>query len=293
MHALTDLRSEVLGAFLHLRHRLSLAREALLNELPFPAWIEQAPNQASIQQIRFQAISVIEQLEYGPSQAPKETLLCAGIIAVSCPTLEAFSAVNEAKLQFKKAVLALKASFLPLNDPELNDSIEKALGQPSETRQTLRQLGMARLHLKQCYRKIPLLDKAPQKVSWTWAHTRAIQRITVEQAIKSLEKRGSDAGIMQQIARCAQLSPKEPLAIIQELAPHLRANLVFGDASTGVVRRMIKAPLPIFYPAIGDELPAYTPPKPKQEKDKQRVLRSDVKIDPNPFLPAIRAHRYL
>ncbi|WP_235603133.1 hypothetical protein [Piscirickettsia litoralis] len=59
-------------------------------------------------------------------------------------------------------------------------------------------------------------------------------------------------------------------------------------------RIMLKAPLPVFYPhATGDAFPEIKAAGNKQEKNPLRAQRTDIKIDPEPFLPAIRAHRYL
>ena len=57
---------------------------------------------------------------------------------------------------------------------------------------------------------------------------------------------------------------------------------------------MIKGPVPILFPADPTTpYPQYVAPRDKQEKDLERMTRSDVKLDPFVFLPAIRAYRYL
>ena len=57
---------------------------------------------------------------------------------------------------------------------------------------------------------------------------------------------------------------------------------------------MIKAPLPILFPADKNTpLPDYKVCKAKESKNENRIIRVDTKLDPIPFLPAIRAHRYL
>jgi hypothetical protein len=267
----------VLKAFKQLQKAYNALEAPLLADCYFPTWIEGCAGTPLA--ARQTAWGVIQQCDYVSEQDPKETLLCIGLLGVGEDTYRAVEAVNEAKRGFKKAMLAYKASLAQEGISPNN---------------VLKQLGLPRLHLKQCYRLIPLLSKAPKKVRWTWAHTRAILRITPEEAILRLQKRGDDEGIRQQIRKCATLSPKESLAIIQELAPHLRANLVFGDKISGFTRHMIKASLPImFHTSELAELPDYRPPKEKHLKDAARPIRSDLQIDPTPFLPAIRAHRYL
>jgi hypothetical protein len=242
---------------------------------------------------RSRAAYILKQIEYTNEQAPRETLLCAGFIGASPETLKLVQAVNESKDSFKKSILALKSAKIPKTDPFLSAEFNTILPRSSETTQVLQKLGLARLHLKQCYRKIPILQSAPSKISWTWAHTRAIKKIDVAKAIEMLLKKGQRTAIDMQLQKLQSLSAKEPLAIVQELAPHLRANLVFKEAETQQ-RQMIKGPLPLFFPCTPETpRPHFSPPVPKQHKDDSRSKRSDIKIDPTPFIPAIRAHRYL
>ncbi len=160
------------------------------------------------------------------------------------------------------------------------------------TATTLKSVGLARLHLKQCYRKIPILSHSPLKISWTWAHTRSIKKISINKAQEMLLKKGTDAGIEMQIDKLKHLGAFEELAIVQELAPHLRANIVYS-IDDKIHRSMIKGPIPIFFPCTPETpFPQFKPPVKKCDKDQNRSKRSDVRLDPNPYLPAIRAHRY-
>ena len=80
---------------------------------------------------------------------------------------------------------------------------------------------------------------------------------------------------------------------MQTLAPHLRANLVFEEGNT-IKRRIVKGPVPLFYLGTkGEALPELRPPSKKHGRNEKRHIRSDVRLEPEPFLPAIRAHRYL
>ncbi len=288
---MTDVQA-LLESFKQLSYTLGQLQTALRKDAALPAWLADHPQSPNP---RSQAFELIQQLEYLPGQPAKETLIAPGLIAASTQTLEALQALNLAKQSFKTTLLALKERPHQLDDPWLQAQFEHALPpSPNTVRQTLRKTGLARLHLKQCYRNIPLLAQRPQKVSWTWAHTRAITQITRAKALELLQKREQDEGIQQQIVRCSALPASERLAIIQELAPHLRANLVFEDPATGKRRSMIKASLPIFFPHVpGLALPQFYPPSEKCAKNPTRPRRADVKIDPSPFLPALRAHRYL
>ncbi len=291
---LTLIRIQVLESFSALQDRLADLQQTLLQDHQLLGWIQETDSNLSGYQLRAFAFKQISQLEYLPKQAPREILLCVGFLGANPPTIDALHALNQAKLQFKKAMLTLKAAKVPLHDPYLTETMENILGQrPEQTRLLLKKMGLARLHLKQCYRLIPTLLKAPTKLSWTWANTRAIKRISQEEALQLLKKKGSDLGIQRQMEKVLALPKEEKLAIVQELAPHLRTNLVFGDKASGIERRMIKGSLPVFFPANEmTAMPAFKPPKIKQIKNIHRQSRTDQKLDPEPFLPAIHAHRY-
>lgn len=293
-----DLRLNVLNTFKALQKALNDLEMSLNADHALPAWF-QPPNHLTINSntpLRQQAFTLIGQLEYLVDQKPREILVGAGLIAASNPTLHAIQNLNTCKENFKRAVIALKNAKISLQDGFLNEHFEALLKNHSEPTSLLtHKIGLQRLHLKQCYRRIPILMERPQKVSWTWANTRAITRITVKEAEQLLLKQRNVMNATAQLQRLQYLSPEERLAIVQDLAPHLRANIVLASANDGKIQRMmVKGPIPLFYLANDDKpLPHIRPPKEKQRKDHKRKLRSDIKIDPEPFLPAIRAHRYL
>lgn len=285
---------DVLDAFKALTQSLDVLNNCIRQDVDIVAWA-QTQDESSTQTAdeREKIISVINQLQYHATQTPREIIVCAGFVGASENTLEAARAVNQCKETFKQQILALKAAKLSVNDPPLLSRFSEILLRAPSVSLTLKNTGLSRLHLKQCYRKIPILDAVPSKISWTWAHTRSIKKISLEMAKVLLEKRGNDTGIDIQLHKLGTLKPNESLAIVQELAPHLRANIVF-HTEEGDKRIMIKGPIPIFFPATHTTpYPDFTPPQQKRDKNKNRHIRSDVKLDPMVFLPAIRAHRYL
>jgi len=272
------LRQDVLDAFTVLQNSLDGLCSAIKAESELIAWVQQESDTALFLgdlSVREKAIALFKQLDFLSRQAPREILILPGFIGASAQTLAQVYQVNQAKDQFKKQVLALKAALL----------------KPSSLSNAMHQMGLARIHLKQCYRKIPVLALAPVKMSWTWAHTKSIKRITKAIAHEMLLKRGEDSGILMQLQKLSSLPPNEQLAIVQELAPHLRTNIVLsGENAT---RLMIKGPVPIFFPCDNQTpYPSFKPPLKKTLRDEKRSIRKDVRLDPNPFLPAIRAHRY-
>ncbi|HRE31841.1 MAG TPA: hypothetical protein PLD88_07705, partial [Candidatus Berkiella sp.] len=241
---------------------------------------------------RDKTIALFKQIQYLDRQAPREIIVLPGFIGASSETLMTVNEVNLAKEQFKKSILALKAAKINPQANGFSEQIDTLLNdRPLPFSAAMHKMGLARLHLKQCYRKIPILKAAPQKISWTWAHTKAIKRISLSQAQAMLLKKGEDNGIQLQLQKLHALPQNEQLAIVQELAPHLRANIVLqGETAT---RMMIKGPVPIFFPCESQTpYPAFKIPQKKSLRDQNRSIRNDVRLNPVPYLPAIRAHRY-
>lgn len=298
MNLSAEQRIDVLNAFMHLQECLKGLELALLSDEGMTAWMQPPPKLLHVPvdaTFRQTAYQVISQLEYVENQAPREILVCAGFIGASDETLERARLLNEAKDEFKETILSLKRAKISIKDEALNKAFNSALKSRSDaTASTLKKMGLARLHLKQCYRKIPILPATPLKISWTWAHTRSIKRISVDEAQYMLMKKTQDAGIVNQLSLLSQLPNDETLAIVQELAPHLRANILLPENDDEKTRVMVKGPIPIFFPANAtSQTPKFKPPGEKSFKNESRLTRKDARLDPKPFLPAIRAHRYI
>ena len=293
----SELKADVINNFEKLQDKLSSLHEHMKEDKHLMAWMQDGKSLVEYSNsiiARVKAFALLNQLEYTAEQEPREIIIGAGFVGCSSTTIEQANRVNEAKDNFKAAILTLKEAKLPLKDEMLNSSMENILNKRSSiAKGTLNKIGLARLHLKQCYRRIPILEEAPLKISWTWANTRSIKRITVAQAQEMLNKKSKDAGILNQIQKLNNIYNQEELAIVQDLAPHLRANIVLPDENS-VKRIMIKGPVPIFFPCDRDTAPPiFKAPKEKTAKSQDRLTRADVRIDPEAFLPAIRAHRYL
>jgi len=292
----SEYRIELFNSFEALQQALDLLKDAVCHEDAVLAGWFQAPKKihySEAMSTREKAIAFMNQLEYLNDQKPREILVGAGLFAASDFTLKVIHQVNACKNRFKEAMLTLKSAKISFVHPELNDYFENALGKrPFHITHALRKIGLVRLHLKQCYRLIPCLTRRPLRVSWTWAHTKAITRITVREAEHLLNKRGSTSAIDYQLSKLYTLNEEEPLAIVQSLAPHLRANIKSPDGE-GTKWAMVKGTVPLFYPAEDLKLPEVCPPTEKQERDEGKPIRSDVQLESEPFLPTIRAYRYL
>ncbi len=292
----SEQKIEVLERYSHLHSSLNAVCDAILVDA-LPAWMSVPPVFFRPMQETLPRpfiVQFLKQLEYFDEQEPREIIVCPGFFAASAKTIQLIHELNAAKDDFKASMIALKGQRIDFK--KANFEAEHAAlvrKRPQSTAYPLTKMGLARLHLKQCYRKIPVLPYVPKKISWTWANTRSIKRISALDARHMLERKKQDQGILAQLNALSHLSPSEPLAIVQELAPHLRANLLFNDKAP-IQRMMVKGPVPLVYEADASVPPPHIVPiKPKQGKNAQRIVRKDAQIDPNVFLPAIRAHRYL
>jgi len=295
---ITALRVEMLQSFQALQSALATFIKLLNKDSALPVWLGEPPHD------RKRAAAMFRQLEYVDGQDPKESVTLPGLIACSEPTIAAAETVNQAKDRFQAAVQQVKKHKMDRHDPELTKGFEKLLPKrPKDTSEALERAGLARLHLRQCYRKIPLLEVRPIKASFTWANTRAITKITKKQAKAALSKLHQSETIKAQLDKLNALPDDEPLAQVQDLAPHLRANLVLPakakrdePGKMAVKRKQVKSSLPMLYPASAKEplpdLPPLGIPE-KTGKDASRLQRLDTRLDAEPYLPAIRVHRYL
>lgn len=264
---------------------LSLGRNQVL-----PVWVSRTPLEVGTDlPMRAKAIKLYQALWYEDGQDGRDTLTCPGIIGADNETLGLAKACNEAKDTFKQAVLALKK--LPKADM---DRLMEDLHQRDETVATaMKRMGAARLNLKQAYRHIPVLDKRPIKIGFTWSKQgRTIQRTTVQEARRLLERRRETPQTRLELERLAPIANTEILARVRRVCPHLRANLVFQTPDNEIQRRLMQAPLPILVPLQpGEQLPEFVPIAPDPPSS-QRLQRSDVRIEEEVFLPSIRVHRY-
>lgn len=211
-----------------------------------------------------------------------------GLIGASAQLVSKVQQLNETKLAFKDSVQLLKRSEIN-NLPELLKKRSRRLAD------ILEQDGLARLHLKQCYRLIPVLKTRPDSVRFSWYSSgRSIRKIDAATAMQMLLKFDTSAThIIQQIERLSPLHANTSLAQIQDQVPVIRANFAWRQTDDSWERSARNCPLPILIPLEDSEtLPEFNilPDEPPEKRE--RALRSDSKIDPEPFLPSLRVHLY-
>lgn len=226
-------------------------------------------------------------LWYLEDQDGRETRIYPGLIALNHEQITLAAELNLAKDQFRKTVQTIK------NDHSAQwREVQGALTRRYQNlNERLSREGLVRLHLKQVFRHLPLVVKRPDRVGFGWYSSgRSITRITKKEAWDKLVQLNTDATHIQiQMQRLASLPDHEPLARVQRQAPVLRANLVFADGR----RKSMNVSLPLLFPSQGfNELPDFSAPPLTPPVQRQRLVRSDNKLEDEAFLPSIRVHRY-
>lgn len=283
------LRINLLDCFDSLLEHLQAFGKSLAADRRLPIWVSRSEQE--IEQgldMRPKAVRLFQSLWYEDGQDGRETITCPGLIGASTGTLQAAIDCNTAKNAFRDAVLALKK----LRKPEADALLDELHRRDPDVALAMRRMGTARLNLKQAYRHIPLLDARPVKVGFTWSRQgRTIQRIDHGRVRTLLERRSETAQTRLELDKLSRLPPDEPLARVRPVCPHLRANVVF-DVGGDTERRLVQTPLPLLVPLqAGEDLPEFVP-VPPHPVGTDRLRRSDVRLEDEPFLVSLRVYRY-
>lgn len=281
-----------------------------------PLWIPLTEQeQAGAVDPRNKAIELYCDLWHHDDGDGRRTRSRHGLIAADDQLLIAATNANLAKMAFKQAVADLKKDLAAnANDARSLPTLPTLLAQlneaPNSLRQSLGHKGLSRLHLKQCYRLIPTTEQHPLRVGLNWYTSgRSIKRITPLQAQQMLVKMGQDKPHIQlQLDRLNQLSADTPLAQVQQQAPLIRANLSYdpnGSHPTNVsadnaavpkkppLRQAMNLSLPLLFrydPQL--PFPDHNQPSLAPQAERQRQVRSDCRIEAEPYLPSLRLHLY-
>ena len=265
-------------------------KESLLNDASngYRHWVpltstEEMANISGIDK----AIEHYQALFFVDGQQSNQTRSVHGIIGISKQTAAIAQTVNEAKKSLQSIMAEIRAqspkSVKPITQrlPERYLAFRQALGNQS----------LSRLHLKQCYRQLPLLTRRPNRIGFTWSlDGRSITKISIEDAEKRLIKHGPEKPHIQaQLSKLYNLAPKQKTQLrkVQKLAPSVKANIVFKNGDI-IQRKTINTPLPILIPAMPyEELPNYTPLPITPPEEHQRLKRLDSKLPDKPFLKSI------
>lgn len=237
----------------------------------------------------------LQDVWYQDGQDGRVTRPYLGVVAAGPAVIERVAALNAAKECLAELLAELRERYpdqlaelkaiLPFRHPGLN--------------QHLRGDGLARLHLKQCWRRVPVAEAPVARVRFAWYSSgRSIQRVSVAECEALLMKLDTEAEhVRLQLKLLAGLPSDEILARIQPQAPLMRANLFYrepvmredGELRT---RRALNVSLPLFLPHDDLRLPALNQPSPTPPSERTRARRGDVRIEDTPFLKSLRVHRY-
>lgn len=228
---------------------------------------------------------------YQDGQDGRATRSHVGLVAADERVMEAVTRVNASKMAFAALLAEIRSevpslipeikAVLPFRHPALHDH--------------LRGTGLARLHLKQCWRAIPLAEAPVARVRLAWyASGRSIKRLTVREAEQKLLALDSEAPHVRiQLRRLAGIPDDEPLAQVQRQAPLMRANLFYREPlEDGRSRRAMNIALPLFLPSPDGRLPDHNLPPSHPPVTRTRARRRDERLEDAAFLPSLRVHRY-
>ncbi|MDI5932706.1 DNA replication terminus site-binding protein [Halomonas kalidii] len=228
---------------------------------------------------------------YHDGQDGRATRAHVGLVAAGEALLARVAEANAAKAAFAALLAQIREqvpalipeikTVLPFRHPALHDH--------------LRGRGLARLHLKQCWRAIPVAEAPVARVRLAWYSSgRSIKRLSVREAEQKLLKLDAEAPHVRiQLRKLAGIPDGEPLAQVQRQAPLMRANLFFREPlEDGRSRRALNVALPLFVPSPDGRLPDHNLPPPKPPEKRTRARRSDERLEDDPFLPSLRVFRY-
>ncbi|WP_431023478.1 DNA replication terminus site-binding protein [Halomonas sp. H5] len=228
---------------------------------------------------------------YQDGQDGRATRSYVGLVAADETLISAVREANAAKSAFAALLRQIREeaaglipelkAILPFRHPALHDH--------------LRGQGLARLHLKQCWRAIPLAEAPLARVRLAWYRSgRSIKRLTVREAealLLGLDQEAPHVRIQQR--HLAGIPDGEPLAQVQDQAPLMRANLFYREPlPDGRLRRAMNVALPLFVPSPDGRLPDCNTPPASPPTARTRALRSDARLESEPFLPSLRIYRY-
>lgn len=272
--------SKLLNAYELLQHKLSEFREVLLPGISHYELFSDSAN--SIEDIG----NTVTNIWFTSQGDGRKTQNLYGLVGVEPHLIPLLIQVNQAKQSFQKAVQAYRK--------ELGNPTELLYKRACELNKALEEQGLARLHLKQAYRLLPVVEKTPNKVRFSWYTSgRSLKKMSVADAESRLLKMDiSQLHIQLQLEALGKIPNSSPLVQIQQQVPVMRANVVW-TMKDDVTRKAKNCPLPLFFPLDDKKnFPAYNKPPLEPPEQRTRNLRSDLLIEPEPFLPSLRIHRY-
>lgn len=248
------------------------------------------------------AASLFAQLNYSEDPGAgdaRHTLQIPGLLAVPVKIIHLAQLLNDAKYAVQQLTTEFKSVLADRPTLERNERL----------RDTLADAGYPRTHLRQCYRQILLCADTPDAIALSWIKARkSIRKVSVqwcEKKLVQLDPLGEDSGIQYQRQLLADLHPSQHDLLRQvqvQSRPNLQvAEIFYDDEDNGEkgtksgserYRQVGYSAMPIL--VCSDDagrLPEFTRVDDNPPTSRRRQRR-DLKIAPQPFLPALRVHLY-
>ena len=217
------------------------------------------------------AVAGFKQLEFLDEQDERRVVRFVGAVAVAPAALRTAEAVNEQKQALQSAI----ARFRKLTSRRERDS--------HRVRDLLIRFGYARLNLIQAYRKIPILERTPDRIGFSWIlGSNRVCVLDREAAMRrlpgDLERSPAD---VRRIRREVFDTRLGDLRQVEPVAPHVKANVSWyeGDERHGL---SLHAPLPILYSYSSrnraPEIVGHDRPEPDPATAMPRQRRSDAHL---------------
>ena len=250
------------------------------------------------------AAALFAQLDYtdDPVAADaRHTLQIPGLLAVPQKIIAIAQELNIAKHAVQQLAAEFKVALADRPVLERNERLRDAMGDA----------GYPRTHLRQSYRQILLCADTPDAIALSWVKARkSIRKVTVqwcEKKLIQLDPLGEDTGIQYQRQLLAGLHPSQHSRLRQvqvQSRPNLQVAEIFyedgafrdsvaehgGSSSEGEVYRQVGySAMPVLVRCDDGRLPEFTRVEDNPPASRRRQRR-DLKIAPEPFLPALRVH---
>lgn len=235
---------------------------------------------------------IFEDIWYLGDEDGRTTRTYQGVIMGNKNIIHKAIELNKAKDSFHRAIKTLLKETPMSNTNKLKEEFSSLMDDDSRDR--LSTLGLIRLNLNLCYRKVPFFKVCPLKIGYSKQNKgSSITKISKNEAkglLEAEEKLGKD--VSEQLRILETVPNGEMLARVQNQTPIIKANIKFKEhyENSKSVRLTKKPPLPIIVPHGAPFDVNFINP---EEPSHSRLKRSDRIIYETPFLPSIRAHRYI
>ena len=289
MSTVQQLEKDFLVAWRRFRRLLEACQHALAADTDRPLWLYNRDTA----QARTALVEIVGQIFFEDDQPPRSSVTLPGIVGASQASLQSARQLNAAKDQLQEVLRTLDSHGVRGTNPATGRVRQQRLSDL-----VLAKHGLARLHRMQTYRHLRIIDKAPDKVGMTWAHTRRVKKTTVAAVNKELERMHKRGGaqaplIESDMVKLGYLTADTHLALVDKQPLHARANLAWRTSEGEWRRKQMTVALPLLYPAkVGAPLPAL---RPLDEPDDEimRERSQGRRLEDSPYLNTLAVYRYL